>query len=55
MRCGWPGNIQMLGNRFLYKDDVPRSVSVHSEAIMEALAKIYDGDRIVKEIQSGSK
>jgi hypothetical protein len=46
------GNIEMLGNRFLYRDDVPRSVSVHSEAIMEAMMKIYDAERIVEEIQA---
>ncbi len=45
------GNIEMLGNRFVYKDDIPRSVSVHSEAILEALSKIYDADRIVAEIR----
>jgi hypothetical protein len=44
------GNIEMLGNRFVYTDDVPRSVSVHSQAIMESISKIYDADRIVKEI-----
>ncbi len=44
------GNIQMLGNRFLYKDDIPRSVSVHSQAIVEAMAKIYDAQRIVDEL-----
>jgi hypothetical protein len=45
------GNIEMLGNRFLYKDDVPRSVSVHSDAILEACEKIYDAQRIVEEIR----
>ena len=49
------GNIEMLGNRFLYKDDVPRSVSVHSQAIMESMAKIYDAHRIVDEILQGTK
>ena len=49
------GNIEMLGNRFLYKDDVPRSVSVHSQAIIEAMSKIYDAHRIVDEIAAGSK
>jgi len=43
-------NIEMLSNRFVYTDDVPRSVSVHSQAIMESISKIYDADRIVKEI-----
>ncbi|MEE2887101.1 MAG: S46 family peptidase, partial [Planctomycetota bacterium] len=44
------GNIEMLGNRFVYTDEVPRSVSVHSDAIIEAMDKIYDAHRIVKEI-----
>ncbi|MCA8956700.1 MAG: S46 family peptidase, partial [Planctomycetes bacterium] len=49
------GNIEMLGNRFLYRDDVPRSVSVHSDAILEACSKIYEAQRIVDEIRTGSK
>ena len=44
------GNIEMLSNRFVYTDAVPRSVSVHVDAIMEALTKIYDADRVVEEL-----
>ncbi|MEM7200397.1 MAG: S46 family peptidase [Planctomycetota bacterium] len=44
------GNIEMLANRFVYSDDVPRAVSVHSEAIIEALAKIYNADRVLEEL-----
>ncbi len=44
------GNIEMLPNNFVYKDDVPRSVSVHVVGIMEALEKVYRADRVVAEL-----
>lgn len=44
------GNIEMLPNRFLYRDEIPRSVSVHSEAIIEALKKVYGARALVKEL-----
>ncbi|MCB9888218.1 MAG: S46 family peptidase [Planctomycetes bacterium] len=44
------GNIESLHNDFVFKQDVPRSVSVHVDGIIEAMAKIYQADRVVKEL-----
>ena len=44
------GNIEMLANKFLYRDDIPRSVNVHTAAIMEAMEKIYGAKRVIKEL-----
>ncbi|MGC8595095.1 MAG: S46 family peptidase [Candidatus Kryptoniota bacterium] len=47
------GNIESLPGEYIYVDTYNRSVAVHSEAILEALSKIYHADRIVNEIKNG--
>jgi hypothetical protein len=44
------GNIQSLPNRFVYTDEVSRSVHVASQGIVEALRKVYKTERLLKEI-----
>lgn len=44
------GNIQSLPNNFVYREDIPRSVMVHSQGIIEALLKVYEAGPLVDEL-----
>ena len=44
------GNIESMGNQYLYAQEVERSICVHPEAIMQALTKIYEAERIADEL-----
>lgn len=48
------GNIHSLGGAYGFDEPVNRAVSVSSDAMLEALEKVYGADRIVGEIR-GSK
>ncbi len=44
------GNIQSLPNRYMYLEDVCRSVSVHSEGIKHALERVYKAYGLLAEL-----
>jgi hypothetical protein len=44
------GNIESLANEFLYGERVERSVCVHPQGIVEALRKVYDAIRLLREL-----
>lgn len=46
------GNLPSLPNRFIYQDRTARAVFVASQAIVEALDKIYGADRVLKELEA---
>ncbi len=44
------GNIQSLPVRFVYSDEVNRSVMVHAQGIIEAMIKVYDAKPLADEL-----
>ncbi len=45
------GNIHSLGGEYGFDEALNRAVAVHSDAILEALAKIYGAQRVVDELR----
>jgi Peptidase S46 len=48
------GNLEGLENRYLYTEEQARSVHVASNAILEALKKVYNADWLLREVLAGS-
>ncbi len=47
------GNIEQLPNRFLYRSDKERSVSVHTAGILHALEVVYGAAGLLGELKTG--
>jgi hypothetical protein len=46
------GNLQSLGGEYGFDATVNRAVAVHSEALIQALSKIYGAERVAKELRA---
>jgi len=49
------GNIYSLGGEFGFDESVNRTVAVHSDAILEAMQKIYGATRVLEELRPGKQ
>jgi len=49
------GNIQSLGGDYGFDETVNRTVSVHSDALLEALQKVYGATRVLEELRPATK
>jgi len=48
------GNISSLPNNFVYREVTERAVSVASDAMLEALRKVYDASALATELLGAS-
>jgi hypothetical protein len=46
------GNLASLGGRYVYEPETNRAVAVHGEAIRAALTHVYDGRRVLEELDA---